>query len=47
MKTPDSFADWPGLAYRIGSLLFYICLSVFTVVTMAGLAGFIWVRWLA
>jgi len=47
MRTPDSFTNWPGLAYRVGSLLFYVSLSLFTVVSLAGLAGFIWARWLA
>lgn len=43
----DNFGGWPGLAYRVGSLLFYIGLSLLTVVSLAGLAGYVWARWLA
>jgi len=43
----DNFGRWPGLAYRVGSLLFYISLSLFTVIGVAGLAGYVWARWLA
>lgn len=43
----DNFGDWPGVACRVGYWLFLAGLSVITVVSLAGLAGYVWARWLA